>query len=64
MATSKGPGPSSSENRTGARSQQDTQDLWVSRRDTEVSLQPCHQPAPAPGGVSQPQLMQWGSGQS
>ena len=55
---------SSSEEGIGARSQQDTQDPWVSHREPKVSLQPCHQPAPAPGGVSHPQLMRWGSGQS
>lgn len=71
MATSKGSGPCHPVKKEGgggggigARSHQDTQDLRVSRRDTEVLLQPCHQPAPAPGGFSQPQLMHWGSGQS
>jgi len=41
----------------GARSQQDPQDLWASHGEPEGSLQPCHQPAPAPGGVSHPQLV-------
>lgn len=41
---------SSSEEGTGDRSQQDTQDLWVLHREPEGCPQPCHQPAPAPSG--------------
>lgn len=55
-----GLGPSSSIQGIRARSQQDTQDLWMTNREPELSLQLCHQPSPAPGGVSHPQLMWWG----
>lgn len=55
---------SSGDEGIGARSPQDTQDLWVPHKESEGSLQPCHQPAPAPSGVSHPQLTWWGSRQS